>query len=420
MARSTFKTLFYINRSKLKKNGKCQIMGRITIDGQQVQYSMGLDINPNNWDAKHGRCKGDIDEMKNINRILTEKEGQIQTKYNELVWQKGYVSAELLKNCLTEDSQSNGMLMEEADRFIEEKRPCVGISIAQSTFRNYIYDKQLIVSFLLEKYGMSDIGYSRLDYGFVEELDFYLKSKRRLSPATIQMTVIFLRKLISIGQQKKYIRRDPFVDFKAEKPRGTRRYLTTEELKRILQTPILNKQFERARQLFIFCAFTGLARVDMLRLTPKHIHHYDDGTCEIRIKRQKTDVEAIIPLLPIAKEILDIHIKGKQHDDLIFPTLNVSKASFACINIGQICQIEKGLTFHMARHTFATTICLSNGIAMETLCKMLGHSDIGTTQIYGKITDLKIREDMNRLQEHKSKAFSDYTEAIEKQNATIF
>ena len=94
MARSTFKTLFYINRSKLKKNGKCPIMGRITIDGQQVQYSMGLDINPNNWDAKHGRCKGDIDEMKNINRILTEKEGQIQTKYNELVWQKGYVSAE--------------------------------------------------------------------------------------------------------------------------------------------------------------------------------------------------------------------------------------------------------------------------------------------------------------------------------------
>ena len=124
MARSTFKTLFYINRSKLKKNGKCPIMGRITIDGQQVQYSMGLDINPNNWDTKHGRCKGDTDEMKNINRILTEKEGQIQTKYNELVWQKGYVSAELLKNCLTEDSQSNGMLMEEADRFIEEKKAC--------------------------------------------------------------------------------------------------------------------------------------------------------------------------------------------------------------------------------------------------------------------------------------------------------
>ncbi len=113
-------------------------------------------------------------------------------------------------------------------------------------------------------------------------------------------------------------------------------------------------------------------------------------------------------------------MKGKQPDEQIFPTLNVSKASFACINIGQICRIEKGLTFHMARHTFATTICLSNGMAMETLSKMLGHSDIGTTQIYGKITDLKIREDMSRLQEHKSKAFSDYTESIEKQGTTAF
>ena len=420
MARSTFRTLFYINRSKLKKNGKCPIMGRITIDGQQVQYSMGLEINPDNWDAKHGRCKGDLDAMKSTNRILTEKEGQMQAKYNELVWQKGYVSAELLKSRLMEDSQSNGMLIEEADRFIEEKRPCAGVTIAQSTFRNYIYDRQLIVSFLQDKFGVSDICYSRLDYGFIEELDFYLKSKRGLSSATIQMTVVFLRKLIGIGQRKKYIRRDPFVDFKAEKPHGTRRYLTTEELNRILQTPIINKQFERARQLFIFCAFTGLARVDMLRLTPRHIHHYDDGTCEIRIKRQKTDVEAIIPLLPIAKEILDIHIKGKQPDELIFPTLNVSKASFACINIGQICQIENGLTFHMARHTFATTICLSNGMAMETLSKMLGHSDIGTTQIYGKITDLKIREDMSRLQERENKAFSDYTESIERQVASTF
>ena len=203
MARSTFRTLFYINRSKLKKNGKCPIMGRITIDGQQVQYSMGLEINPDNWDAKHGRCKGDLDEMKSINRILTEKEGQMQAKYNELVWQKGYVSAELLKSRLMEDSQSNGMLIEEADRFIEEKRPCAGVTIAQSTFRNYIYDRQLIVSFLQDKFGVSDICYSRLDYGFIEELDFYLKSKRGLSSATIQMTVVFLRKLIGIGQRKK-------------------------------------------------------------------------------------------------------------------------------------------------------------------------------------------------------------------------
>lgn len=120
----------------------------------------------------------------------------------------------------------------------------------------------------------------------------------------------------------------------------------------------------------------------MQRLKPKHIIHNADGTEEIRIKRQKTNVEAIIPLLPIAKQILSLYIKDKKADDLIFPNLTIRKASFACVNIGQICWIDKGLTFHMARHTFSTTICLSNGISMETLSKMLGHSNIGTTQIY--------------------------------------
>ena len=156
---------------------------------------------------------------------------------------------------------------------------------------------------------------------------FYLKSERNLSLATIQVAVIFLRKLIGIGQQKKYIRIDPFVDYKVELPHRTRRYLTTEELQRVLQTPIIDKQFERARQLFLFCAFTGLARVDMQRLKPKHIIRNADGTEEIRIKRQKTDVEAIIPLLPIANQILSLYIKDKKADDLIFPNLTIRKAS---------------------------------------------------------------------------------------------
>ena len=205
------------------------------------------------------------------------------------------------------------------------------------------------------------------------------------------------------------------MEYKAELPQRTRRYLTSQELQRILQTPIIDKQFERVRQLFIFCAFTGLARVDMQRLMPKHIIRNADGTEEIRIKRQKTDVEAIIPLLPIAKQILSLYIKGKQGDELIFPNLTVRKASFACVNIGQICGIEKGLTFHMARHSFATTICLSNGISMETLGKMLGHSDIGTTQIYGKITDRKMTEDMTALMDREHSTLNGYADVITRQ-----
>ena len=168
MARSTFKTLFYINRSKEKKNGKCPIMGRFTIDGEQVQYSTGKEIAPELWDSRKGRCKGTGEETKEINRYLQSKEEQATAKYQELVWQRGYITAELLKRELMEEDKPKGFLMEEARLFIEEKRPCVGLTIAKPTFANYIYAAQLIKSYLRERLGQEDIRYAQLDYAFIE------------------------------------------------------------------------------------------------------------------------------------------------------------------------------------------------------------------------------------------------------------
>lgn len=354
MARSTFKLLFYINRTKQKKNGRCPLMGRITIDGEQIQYSLGEDIIPEDWDSRLGRVKGKREESQKLNRLMQEHHSKAERLYQSLLWEQGYISAELLKRELLKPEAPKGYLIEEANLFIAEKRPCVGKTVAKPTFGNYIYSTQLIQAYLREQLAREDIAYSELSYSFIEGLDFYLKKERGLSLATIQIVVIFLRKLIGIGQQKRYLRVDPFIDFKAELPQRTRRYLTTEELQRILETPIKDKQFERARLLFLFCTFTGLARIDMQRLTPKHIIRYADGTAEIRIKRQKTDIEAIVPLLPIAEQILSLFIEGKAEDELIFPNLTVRKASFACVNIGQICRIDKGLTFHMAkRNAFA-------------------------------------------------------------------
>lgn len=221
-------------------------MGRITIDGTQVQYSTRQEIQPDLWDSKKSRCKGNTDEARNINRHLNDWETKIEAKHKEMVCQKGYVSAELLKQELFEDKQNNGFLIEEAKRFIEEARPLVGTSLAKSTFGNYIYATKLIQSYLREELAQEDIRYALLDYSFIEELNRYLKVERQLSLATIQIVVIFLRRLIGVGQQKRYIRKDPFADFKAELPQRVRRYLTTEELQRVLTTPIIDKQFERA------------------------------------------------------------------------------------------------------------------------------------------------------------------------------
>ena len=154
MARSTFKTLFYINRSKEKKNGKCPIMGRFTIDGEQVQYSTGKEIAPELWDSHKGRCKGTGEETKVINHYLQSKEEQAKAKYQELVWQRGYITAELLKRELMEEDKPKGFLLEEARLFIEEKRPCVGITVAKPTFTNYIYATQLIEGYLRERLGL--------------------------------------------------------------------------------------------------------------------------------------------------------------------------------------------------------------------------------------------------------------------------
>ena len=394
-------------------------MGRITIDGEQVQYSTGMEIAPELWDSRKGQCKGIGEETKEINRYLQSKEEQAKAKYQELVWQRGYITAELLKRELMEEDKPKGFLLEEAQLFIEEKRPCVGITVAKPTFANYIYATQLIEAYLRERLGLEDIRYSSLDYGFIEGMDFYLKSERNLSLATIQVAVIFLRKLIGIGQQKKYIRIDPFADYKAELPHRTRRYLTTEELQRVLQTPIIDRQFERARQLFLFCSFTGLARVDMQRLKPKHIIHNADGTEEIRIKKAENRRGSHHSASAHCQTNTFALYQGQESRRIDISQSYNKESILACVNIGQICRIDKGLTFHMARHTFSTTICLSNGISMETLSKMLGHSNIGTTQIYGKITDHKIQEDMTALTDREHTAFEGYCESIARQNVPL-
>ena len=150
-------------------------MGRITIDGEQVQYSTGKEIAPELWDSHKGRCKGTGEETKEINRYLQSKEEQAKAKYQELLWQRGYITAELLKRELMEEDKPKGFLLEEAQLFIEEKRPCVGITVAKPTFANYIYATQLIEAYLRERLGLEDIRYSSLDYGFIEGMDFRIK-----------------------------------------------------------------------------------------------------------------------------------------------------------------------------------------------------------------------------------------------------
>ena len=202
MKENKLKVSFFVQAKRTDKKGLVPVIGRISVGRTHSGFSTKCKTPLTLWDSHKGRCKGTGEETKEINRYLQSKEEQAKGKYQELVWQRGYITAELLKRELMEEDNPKGFLLEEARLFIEEKRPCVGITVAKPTFANYLYATQLIEAYLRERLGLEDIRYPSLDYGFIEGLDFYLKSERNLSLATIQIVVIFLRKLVGIGQQK--------------------------------------------------------------------------------------------------------------------------------------------------------------------------------------------------------------------------
>lgn len=249
------------------------------------------------------------------------------------------------EGCLSGANPPSGPALESFGEYLAQTKERIGIDRALKTFKLRTYQLSLLREYVQKKHKVSDIPLSQLDKAFIEGFEYYLTIDRRLKRSSISSALSTLQTIVRMAVKKGVLDFYPFLGYSYERPKGEPRSITQDELQRIIDLKIEWENYRVVRDLFVFSCYTGLARVDMQRLKPKYIIHNADGTEEIRIKRQKTDVEAIIPLLPIAKQILSLYIKDKKADDLIFPNLTIRKASFACMNIGQICRIEKGLTF---------------------------------------------------------------------------
>lgn len=264
---------------------------------------------------------------------------------------------------------------------------------------------------------MEDIPFKEIDYSFILDYDFFLKTTKRLSLSSAGMRMLLLRRIMDWARKKRLVIGDPFLNYRVGSEPKYRKFLTEEELYKVLQTPIKDRYINYIRHLFVFCCFTGIAITDLQELTPKHIHQNTDGSRELRLTRKKTGVEAIIPLLPMAEEIMAYYkVERRKDNEPLFERITRRRVSGAIKLAGEILQIKKGLTFHMARHTFATTICLSNGIPMETLSKILGHRSIATTQIYAKVVDKKISNDMQQLVNTQKEQLAQFTYSIKQNN----
>lgn len=403
--RSTFKLLFYINRQKIKKNGKCPIMGRITLDGKVCQYSTGEEVLPECWDASKGRavilgqCPEINRELKEINLKLEEFEEKARLAYKKSVDGIGYVSAELIKNAVTGKAQPKNTLLTLFYEHNMEYEKRVGIDRTRHTYIRYLTTRRHLYDFLQYKYGVEDIALRAINMQFIENFHFYLSTILRLKTISLNDYLILLCKIVRLAVKQKILGRYPFAGYKLEIPPKQHRHLTGEQLSKIMSAELNTYRLCHTRDLFVFSTFTGLGRAEMAELSEKHIITADDGSKWIYINRMKTKAECRIKLLDIPLKIMEKY-KGEGKDGKLFFVPGTSSLCRTLKIIEKICGLDCHLTYYMARHTYATEICLSNGVPIETISKMMGHSKIRTTQIYAEITNQKVRKDFCKLSEY--------------------
>ena len=413
--RSTFKLLFYINRQKVKKNGKCPVMGRITLDGKVCQYSTGLEVEPAYWEADTGRASTDgrkesLDcekkkELVRLNDALSALEAKAHAAYKENVDCYGFVSAEIIKNAVTGKSQVKETLLALMDEHNEEYAKRVGIDRTRHSYVRYLTTRKHIHNFMKYKYNMEDMPLRSLTMRFMTDFTFYLSTVLRLKVSAYNDYLILLHKMTRLALKKHILKRDPFAGHKIEKVPVNHRYLTGEQFEKLLKAKLPTYRLCHTRDLFVFSTFTGIGRADLANLTEDNIITKEDGSKWIHIARQKTKAECHIKLLDIPLRIIEKY-RGEGKDGKLFYVPITGNLNRSLKVIAEQCGLDCHLTYYQSRHSFATLICLNNGVPIESISKMMGHSSIRTTQIYAEITNQKVSRDLAVLSETTKGKFS--------------
>jgi site-specific recombinase XerD len=306
-----------------------------------------------------------------------------------------YVTAEKIKNVFLGVEQKSQTLLELFDCHNGERKDAVGISISRTTFDRYLGIRRLIAEFIGYKYHVYDIPVRDVNPQFIRDFEAFLFTQRNRSGNTVVSILKKLRHVIEVGINRKWIAKNPFRGYKLRWQEVSRGFLTQQEIDTLIDFRFEKKHLETARDLFIFCVFTGLSYSDLKSLTYDRVQSSFDGKLWIRGNRCKTGIEYQIPLLNIPKMIIEKY-RGKTEDNPVLPVYQINHYNSHLREMGKVCGIAKRMSSHLARHTFAT-LALTQGVSIESVSKMLGHSNIKTTQIYSKVTENKIGSEMNVL-----------------------
>ena len=395
--KSTFSTIFYLKRQAARKDGTVPVMGRITVDGTQTQFSCKITIDPKVWDTKSGRATGRSAAAIEANRMLDNMRVSINKHYREIIDRDNYVTAEKVKNAFLGLEHRCRTLLQVFKQHNEdyEKMYEAGMK-AKATLLKYQCVYRHLEEFIYQRYHVRDIALKELTPAFISDFDIFLRTEKNCCTNTVWLYLCPLRTMVSIAISNEWLSRDPFRDYEVKKEQTTRYFLTKDEIRQLMDGKLKNAKQELYRDLFVFCIFTGLSFSDMRNLSEENIRTYFDEHLWISINRQKTGVQSNIRLLDIPKKILEKY-RGLREDGKIFSVPHYMTCLYGIRAVAKRCGITKHLTWHMSRHTMATEICLTNGVPIETVSSILGHKNITTTQIYAKITKEKLNQDMENL-----------------------
>ena len=394
--KSTFNVLYYLKRNAIRKDGRMPIVTRVTVDGHIAQFNTKLEIQPENWSVKMGKVIGHSSDSKQHNAQLNEIKASLHSIYHELQRKDNYVTAEKVKNEFLGINENHETLLSLFQKHNEDVKKLIGVSKSAGTYQKYEVTRKHLQKFMQIKYQITDISLKEIKNLFVCDFEIYLLTTAACNTNTTAKFMQFFKRIILIARNNGLISTDPFANFKIRLINVDRGYLTQEDVEKILKKEFVIKRLELVRDIFIFSCFTGLSYIDVKNLTNKEIRTSFDNNLWIMTKRQKTKVDSNILLLDVPKMIIEKY-KGKSVNDQVLPILSNQKMNAYLKEVGDLCEVDKELTFHLARHTFATTITLAKGVPIETVSKMLGHTNIRTTQIYARITDSKISNDMQAL-----------------------
>lgn len=398
--RSTFKLLFYINRGKVKTDGTTAVMCRISIDGKSSTLTTGIYCHCQDWNAKKSIIKTERD-----NNLLTAFRNRMEQTYEHLLKELGVVSSELLKNTVTSVNSVPAYLLEAGE--VERERLRIrSLEInSTSTYRSSKTTQANLRDFIRSR-GMEDIAFTDITEEFGESFKVFLKKDLGYKSSHINHCLCWINRLIYIAVDQEVLRANPIEDVSYEKKDPLKlRYISRNDLKRIMETPMHEPMLELTRRAFIFSSFTALFYVDMHRLYPHHIGKTAEGRLYIRKQRVKTNVEAFIPLHPVAEQILMLY-NTTDDSKPVFPLPKRDVLWFEVNQLATATGMKENISYHQARHS-AGTLMLSAGLPIESIAKIMGHANISTTQIYAQVTDTKISEDMDRLMERRNRKGDD-------------